>query len=54
MMAISTMALTAVELAALKAELQTDPLTYGYAAFIAANEPENCAAALNKVRLGND
>jgi hypothetical protein len=54
MMAISTMALTSADLVALKAELLTDPLTYGYAAFIAANEPENCAAALYKVRLGND
>jgi hypothetical protein len=44
----------AVSLAQLKTELQTDPLTYGYAAYIAANEPENCASALNKIRLGND
>jgi hypothetical protein len=44
----------AVNLPVLKNELLTDPLTYGYAAFIAANEPESCAAALNKIRLGND
>lgn len=44
----------ALTLAALKTELLTDPVGYGYAAFIAASEPENCAAALNKARLGND
>jgi hypothetical protein len=44
----------AVDLAALKTELLTDVNTYGYAAYIAANEPENCAAALNKVRNGTD
>lgn len=44
----------AMTLQALKNELLTDVQSYGYAAFIAASEPENCAAALNKVRTGND
>lgn len=44
----------AINYQALKTELLTDPNTYGYAAFIAASEPENCAAALNKVRDGTD
>lgn len=44
----------AMTLAALKTELLTDPQTYGYAGWIAASEPENCAAALNKVRNGTD
>lgn len=34
------------QLPALKAEIINDPLTYGYAAWVAAHEPENVAAAL--------
>lgn len=48
------MALTAAQLAQLKTEINTDPQTYGYAAWVAASEPENVAAALNKVRDGTD
>jgi hypothetical protein len=44
----------AIIYAQLKTEIQTDPQTYGYAAFITAGEPENVAAALNKVRNGTD
>lgn len=40
--------------AALKAEIQTDPQTYGYMAAWNASEPENVAALLNKVRDGTD
>jgi hypothetical protein len=41
-------------LQALKNEITNDPQTYGYAGWVAASEPENIAAALNKVRTGND
>jgi hypothetical protein len=44
----------AVNLAQLKTEIQTDPQTYGYAAWVAAHEPENVAAAINKARDGTD
>jgi len=44
----------AINYAALKTELQTDPQTYGYAAALAAGEPETVAALLNKVRNGTD
>src|SRR3990167_2587738 len=44
----------AIDYIVLKNEILTDPLTYGYAAFVAAGEPENVAAALNKVRDGLD
>ena len=46
--------LTDSQYATLRTEIQTDPLAYGYAAFLAAHEPENVAAALNKVRDGTD
>lgn len=44
----------AMTLAALKTEIQTDPQTYGYAAHVAAGEPELIAEKLNKVRDGTD
>lgn len=44
----------ALDYGALKTEIQTDPLGYGYAGYLAAHEPENVAAALNKVRDGTD
>src|SRR3990167_8024734 len=44
----------AIDYIVLKNEILTDPLTYGYAAFVAAGEPENVAAALNKLRDGTD
>ncbi len=44
----------AINYQALKTELLTDPQTYGYAAALAAGEPETAAALLNKVRDGTD
>lgn len=44
----------AINYVALKAEIQNDPQTYGYAAFVAAGEPEKVAEALNKLRDGTD
>jgi hypothetical protein len=44
----------AINYAALKTELLTDPQTYGYAATLAAGEPEAAAALLNKIRNGTD
>lgn len=44
----------AINYVQLKAEIENDPQTYGYAAFLAAGEPENIAAALNKLRDGTD
>lgn len=44
----------AIDYVALKAEIQNDPQTYGYAAWVAAAEPEKVAGALNKVRDGTD
>lgn len=41
-------------LPALKSEITTDPVTYGYAANVAAGEPEVVAAKLNKPRDGTD
>jgi hypothetical protein len=44
----------AIVYSALKVEIVSDPQTYGYAAFVTAGEPENVAAALNKIRNGTD
>lgn len=44
----------AIDYTALKSELTNDPNTYGYQNWIAAREPEKVAAALNKIRDGND
>lgn len=44
----------AAQLAILKTEILTDPLTYGYAPHVVANEPEIVAELLNKVRDGTD
>lgn len=41
-------------LAALKNEIETDPLTYGYAAFYSAGNDTEVAAMLNKPRDGTD
>lgn len=46
--------MTPVQLATLKSEILTDPQTYGYAAHVAAGEPELIAAKLNTVRTGAD
>ena len=43
---------TAAQLAALKSEIQTDPLTYGYPAVIAQHN--TLADLINKVRDGSD
>jgi hypothetical protein len=44
----------AVNLAALKTEIQTDPLTYGYAPLVAANRPGAVAELLSRIRDGTD
>lgn len=44
----------AFSLAALTTEIQTDPLTYGYAAFVSSGNDQGIADAINKVRTGSD
>jgi len=44
----------AINYVALKAELQTDPLTYGYAAAITGGDDITLAGLLNKMRDGTD
>ena len=44
----------AIDYVALKAEIQTDPNTYGYAAMVAVGNMQGVADALNKVRNAID
>lgn len=46
--------LTDSQYTALRTEIQTDPQTYGYAAYVTAGNDEGVAALLNKVRDGTD
>lgn len=48
------MALTTAQLAALATEINTDPLTYGFAAMKVAGNDQGIADLLNKVRTGAD
>lgn len=53
-MTIRTMALTTVQLTQLRTELQTDPLTYGYAPLVALQDYSGLSDLVNKVRNGTD
>lgn len=44
----------AINYSALKSEIQTDPLVYGYAAHVASGNDEAIATLLNAIRTGSD
>lgn len=53
-MTLSTLALSAAELAQLKTYINTDPHTYGFAPLVAAQDYSGIADQLNAVRNGTD